>query len=410
MKKHVVYLSYDGLCEGLGQSQILPYILGLSEHEFTFSIISFEKKSSFKSEYNYIKSICEQHEIQWIPLQYTKRPPVLSTLYDCFKLKKTVNNLHKKQAIDLIHCRSYITSLIGLNFSNKNKIPWIFDMRGFWADERVDGKIWKLDTRLFKLIYAYFKKKEIDFLKNSAAVISLTHKAKDIIHHSIVPNSDRSKTVVIPCCVDFDKFNIQLTKEEKEDLKQTYKIPLNTTIIGYLGSIGTWYMLTEMLNWFNTFKKQKDEFAHFLFITSEPKNTIVNSAEKLGISIDDITVISVAPSKVPTFIRLFDFSLFFIRPTFSKMASSPIKQGELMAAGIPIVCNSGVGDTDSILQNYQAGILVDLGNLDPFIEPIDPRIFFNQTNALKGAQEYFGLKNGINSYLKTYRKVLDLNQ
>ena len=42
---HVVYLSYDGLSDPLGQSQIIPYVLGLSKkHHFNFTIFSFEKK------------------------------------------------------------------------------------------------------------------------------------------------------------------------------------------------------------------------------------------------------------------------------------------------------------------------------------------------------------------------------
>ena len=29
-------------------------------------------------------------------------------------------------------------------------IKFIFDMRGFWADERIDGEIWKNDSAIFK--------------------------------------------------------------------------------------------------------------------------------------------------------------------------------------------------------------------------------------------------------------------
>jgi hypothetical protein len=49
-------------------------------------------------------------------------------------------------------------------------------------------------------------------------------------------------------------------------------------------------------------------------------------------------------------ISLFDTSIFFIRPTYSKKASSPTKQGEIMAMGIPLICNYGVGDTDEIVK------------------------------------------------------------
>ena len=69
------------------------------------------------------------------------------------------------QSIDLIHCRSYITSIVALKIKIKYNIPFIFDMRGFYADERVDGKIWNKSNFIFKNVYNYFKRKEKEFSK-----------------------------------------------------------------------------------------------------------------------------------------------------------------------------------------------------------------------------------------------------
>ena len=46
--KKVLYITYDGLADPLGQSQILPYIKGLSSKELQFTILSFEKEKSLK--------------------------------------------------------------------------------------------------------------------------------------------------------------------------------------------------------------------------------------------------------------------------------------------------------------------------------------------------------------------------
>ena len=60
----------------------------------------------------------------------------------------------------------------------KHNIPFIFDMRGFYPDERVDGKIWNQTSFIFKKIYAYFKLKEKEFLRSANATISLTKTGK----------------------------------------------------------------------------------------------------------------------------------------------------------------------------------------------------------------------------------------
>ena len=47
MEKQILYISYDGITDPLGQSQILPYIIGLTKN-YKFHIISFEKPNRFK--------------------------------------------------------------------------------------------------------------------------------------------------------------------------------------------------------------------------------------------------------------------------------------------------------------------------------------------------------------------------
>ena len=54
-------------------------------------------------------------------------------------------------------------------------------MRGFWADERVDGKIWDLKNPVFKSIYNFFKKKEKQYFSQSDAIVSLTENGKQEI-------------------------------------------------------------------------------------------------------------------------------------------------------------------------------------------------------------------------------------
>src|SRR5688572_26796255 len=83
---NVLYLSYDGLTDPLGQSQILPYVQGLSAKGFRITILSFEKPERYDSGKENIVQQCNRHSITWIPLSYHKKPPVLSTLYDVFVL------------------------------------------------------------------------------------------------------------------------------------------------------------------------------------------------------------------------------------------------------------------------------------------------------------------------------------
>ena len=394
--KHVLYLSYDGMTDPLGQSQVLPYIIGLSKHGYRFTLISFEKSDRLNQHKEVIEALCKVNNIEWHPLIYTKTPPVISTIRDIRMMGKLAKSLHQKHPFSLVHCRSYISALIGLNFKQQLNIPFLFDMRGFWADERIEGGIWKKSNPLFRIIYSFFKKKERAFFSQSDAIVSLTHKGKKIILDWNIEQVSTEKISVIPCCVDLNQFNLQNAADTamKNKLKASLQVPTDARIVGYLGSIGTWYMLNEMLAFFKLYK-EKYPNAVFLFID---KDAILQTA--------------CLHSDVPKYISLFDISVFFIRPSFSKQASSPTKQGEIMAMGIPIVCNTGVGDTDEIIQQYKSGSLVtlsdDASNLSAFNDAINQlEKQFDQSTSIKGANDYFSLENGVANYKLIYERLIN---
>src|SRR6185436_2282485 len=54
-----------------------------------------------------------------------------------------------------------------------------------------------------------------------------------------------------------------------------------------------------------------------------------------------------------------DAGLSFIKRCESKVASSPTKNGEYLACGLPLILNAGIGDSDSLVQDWKAGSLIE---------------------------------------------------
>src|SRR5204862_3639126 len=128
-----------------------------------------------------VERACAQAGIAWHPLPYHKRPPVLSAIYDVRQMYRLATRLHRERPFALIHCRSYLAALVGLRMKRRYGVPFIFDMRGFWADERIDGRIWDLNNPLFRTVYRYFKRRETEFLAEADSVVSLTERGRDIL-------------------------------------------------------------------------------------------------------------------------------------------------------------------------------------------------------------------------------------
>lgn len=398
------------MTDSLGQSQVIPYLKGLIQKGHSITVLSTEKSEIYSEKKDRIQALMSENKITWKSIIYTKSPPIISTLKDVNKLWNVAIKLNDLDKFDIVHCRSYISAIVGLKMKNKFKTKFVFDMRGFWADERVDGKIWNLKNPIFNLVYKFFKKKEIDFLENADSIISLTNNAKDkILNWENIQNQPLPINV-IPCCVDVDRFNPKKVLIQKIiELQKELGISEENFVLTYLGSIGTWYMLPEMLDFFKVLLISKPR-AVFLFITAEDPVSIIDNAMLKGIPREKIIIQKADYTEVPNYLALSDFSLFFILPVFSKSASSPIKQGEIMSMGIPIICNAGVGDTDYVLNEYDCGFLVEQFNDDSYekvVKQID-KVVWNKDVIRNAASDFYSLKQGINNYNDVYVKIMEL--
>jgi glycosyltransferase involved in cell wall biosynthesis len=400
----ILYISYDGMTDPLGESQVLPYLGGLSVKGHKIHLISFEKKQRFLNDESRIRCIIEKLNIEWIPLSYTAHPPVISTLWDIFQLSKKVNTLIKNTKIEIVHCRSYIAAIIGLSQKRKKKIPFVFDMRGFWADERVDGKIWNLKNPLFRWVYQYFKKKEKQFFIESDHIISLTRAGKEEILKMNLPGVSDEKITVIPCCTDFNLFCPATDLKQKENTRKELEIPVNSTIISYLGSFGTWYMAEEMLDFFKCLLTKFPD-AIFLLISRDDPAKIMDLVISKNINPSSVKIRTATRQEVPALLAISDATLFFIKPVFSKKASSPTKMGEALGMGIPVICNDGIGDCTEIINKCQAGFIIKSFDNVSYKEAVENFENIRMTDATTIrilASEYFDLNKGISHYHDIY--------
>ena len=405
-KTNILYLSYDGMTDPLGQSQVIPYLQGLTKKGYSFTLVSFEKEERFEKNRATIAALLQQSNIDWEPLPYTKKPPVFSTLWDLWKMKSTAISLHRKKQFKIIHCRSYISAIVGMQMQQQFGVKFIFDMRGFYADERVEGGIWKLSNPVFKQVYDFFKKKEQQFLSSADFTISLTKKGRDIIHSWTNIKNQPIPIQVVPCCADLDLFSEKsIDADLLQMLRTQFSLTGNEFVLSYLGSVGTWYMLDEMLDFFKCLLRFNPD-AKFLFITGEPASDILTKAKTRNIS-ETCFIITPAPHKqVPTYLALSNCSIFFIKPVFSKSASSPTKQGEIMGMGMPHICNAGVGDVDDIIDE-KSGVLIKNLNDAEYEKAIQKLLntVFDKEYIRSRSQQIYSLSEGVDRYQQVYQAV-----
>lgn len=406
MKNIVLYLTYDGLTDPLGESQIIPYVQGLSEKGYAFHVISCEKPERYLKHKDRITAKLLDYGIVWHPLVFYSKPPIFSTVLNLYRVYQKATSLRQDHHITLVHCRSYLVSLLGLKLKQKYQIPFLFDMRGFWIEERIEGGLWNMNNPLYRIIHRYFKKKEEAFFLTCDACVCLTEKGKEEITNRFKENKQTIPVSVIPCSVSFEKFSIpdehQIARTKKELM-----IPENSFVLSYSGSIGTWYMLDEMMSFYrcllNTFPE-----AYFLILTSDEPLLVEEKARQMNIDVKKVIIRFLTREQMPGVISISDLSVFFIRPTFSKLASSPTKLGELLALGIPVVCNKGIGDVDSIIERMGGGVVLNEFSNQEYQKAIEEVSHkkYDKSTIRSRSESYYELRHAVNTYYLIYQNCI----
>ena len=360
--KKVFFITYDGLRDPLGQSQILPYIRLISKNVKYIHIISFEKKGQEKHE-----KVILPKNVGWTKCNFSPGG-IFSKLIDLISMITKSYFLCKKYKFNILHARSYPSMHVVYLLKKIFKFKSIFDTRGFWVDDRIEGNIWPQKRFLYRLLYKYYKFLEKKFIIETDVLIVLTKKAKQ----EIVKVSDKikKKTFLIPCCADYNHFK-PIKPSLKKKIKKDLNIQSKSIVISYLGSIGSVYLFDQMIIFFDEIIKQnkKKKFI-FLIITKYDSKSLLKKIVNLGYKslVQNIRIVSASRAQVPKFLGISDLMLTFRMSSYSQIAASPTKITEAFSMGIPIISNKGIGDVDEIIKKFNAGLTFNINSQKNFKE------------------------------------------
>lgn len=392
--RSVLYISYDGLLEPLGQSQVLAYLAQLSASH-RIHVLSFEKKADQQDAEAMaaLRARLRQAGIGWTPLRYHKRPSAPATAYDVAVGMVTGLAVAVRMHADILHVRSYVPALIALPIRKLTGARLLFDMRGFWADERVDGALWPKGGRLYQIA----KSLEGRFLRAADHIVTLTNaSARELRRFPALVGTSKPISV-IPTCADLSMFQPAPTP------------PTGDFVFGYVGSVGTWYLFEEMLAFFKALLRRSPD-ARFLVVNRKEHEHIRALARQAGVPWDRLELVSARHDEVAPLLQRIHLGAALIRPSFSKIASSPTKIAEYLGCGVPCLGNSGVGDVAEILEGRNCGVLLDTFDPDSIAVAVDRALALLQDPAVRQrctdvARDVFSLQSGVAAYGSIYQAL-----
>ena len=404
MGAEVIYLSFDGMTDPLGRSQVLPYLAGLGARGHRIRLVSLEKPAAFDRNWTTADAICRAAGIEWWPLPYRTRPPIASGIANLRALRREAERLHLDRPADFSHCRADLPAIAGLALKRRHGLPLLYDMRAFWPDERAEGGAWDQRKRLYRAIFRFFKNRQRVLIAQADELVTLSQEGRRALLALGVRAAEKPVTV-IPCCADFDLF-VPPSPETRREARARLGLAAEARLLIHLGSIGANCLLDEMLDFFAVYSERYRD-ARFLFVAPSGEEMIRAAAKLRGVD-EAVEVRSASREEVPGWLAAADAGIMFVRPVWSKKAASPTKLGEMLAMGLPVLANAGVGDVAEILKETGGGVAVESFDSSAYDAAIDALSHLSgaPNERRENARGWFDLRTGIDAYDRIYRRLI----
>lgn len=397
----VLYITYNGLTEPLGRRQVIPYLVALSRRGWRFTVISFEKPETATAEaVRHVREILDGSGTRWIALRYHRRPTVPATAFDV--AHGLVRGLGVARHKALIHARSSVPAFMAASVSRALGVPWIYDVRGLVAEEYADAGHWNRDGALHRRI----ERAESRLLHRASGVVFLTDRIQRRLRSARALPQEIPSTV-IPCCVDLDVFH-PIPEEARRSQRTELGLGERPVLV-YAGSLGSWYRIDEMLDFFAVARREI-EGLQMLVLT--PQVALAETAARKKGLTGNVVTRSLPPDDVPAALAAADGGICFLGDKRSKEASSPTKYGEYLGSGLPVVTNRYIGDSAE-LDSEPAWILVDSFDETQYasaarrLATLFKRGESKAREARDLARRRFDVEMAAERYDRLYRRVLD---
>jgi glycosyltransferase involved in cell wall biosynthesis len=265
---------------------------------------------------------------------------------------------------------------------------WLWDMRALWREERIAlGSLrpGSAEARVMQRV-------EAAAARRSAGIVTLSRAVIEVLR-ARYGEAVAAKCRVITTCVDLERF-------VPSPLPGTD--PVRLLLAGTLNNL---YDVDSMIRLFQRLRARRP--SQFTVLTPDP------SSWRDRFASIDAAVTSADAAAMPSQIAEHHVGLCMRRLDIgvSSRAVTPIKLGEFLACGRPVVVTPGLGDMDEFVEENDCGVVVDdLSDrgLDAAIDALESLLEDPGTpsRCRTVAEKHFNLDEAVDELLVAYRDAL----
>ncbi len=381
----IVYLSFDGALEALGESQVVRPLVALAARGFGITLLTLEKPRDLARAPE-LSARLARAGIRWRHAEFAEQGRFGGNLVRLAKLA-----LDEKRAT-LLHARSLQAAAAALVVQRTLRARLVFDTRAFWsAQRRAQGSLsgWRFGVALGVERAAY---------RMADAVVMLTELGVSEVEAGAF-GAVRGIVRCIPTLTDERAFTLARRVGEVPALVRDAGL-----VLGFTGSVNADYLVDESLALWQRVARARPDAV--LLALSPHEQALRARFTALGIDTARVVFASAPYADMARWLSWVDWGFLMLRDDPSKRASMPTKLGELLLSGVRPIhhgCNAEVG---AWVAKTGTGFSVRLDDLDAAAQRLLSDDFAPLARGRELALQHFSLSHGVKAYAELWTTIL----
>lgn len=358
-KVRVLFVTWDGPQVHYLETLFLPIFRKLQGKGFAFHVLQF----TWQGEGGALESQlarCEEAGIPYRSVPVWRRPRSLGAFATAFLGNRHVARYIRDHHIDIVMPRSIFAAMATIRAAGQVPVRYLYDSDGLALDERVDFDGWNPSN--FR--YRFLRRVEAKAIRRADHILTRSSSAIDILagRGGQGVSSDRFSVVVNGR--DEKKF-APVSREVRDSVRRELGVEEDGLLLVYAGSVGKQYCIDEMLELFRRVR-QLNAKSRLLLLTGDVR-ALENCLAKYEEEKRFCCCQRLLPDEVPRYLAASDIGLALRMPSFSMKAVDPVKIGEYLLCGVPVIATAGIGDTSEYLDD-EVGLVLRSHSADSLAE------------------------------------------